>query len=238
MQKYSFFVVCTIFLLIFHAFWRRLPCILFLDNCILAPFVGHSEDLPAWHMQRSKNAKTYCTLLPKSPEKTIRTSVQKPENLQKFWQGIASLLERILAAFSTFCHPVLSILWYWCVQISAEFVWKCGKKLKNAAKSLENAVFLVQKHRTSWAQTSVLLKWNIGSLWQRSPMFPFFRPKSTWKSPFPDFAIFQNEARCGGFRGHSQPVNDVVREGWRHLKKVVGKYCTLACLSPNPRRSF
>ena len=84
MQKYSFFVVCTIFLLIFHAFWRRLPCILFLDNCILAPFVGHSEDLPAWHMQRSKNAKTYCTLLPKSPEKhhsDICPKARKPSKI-------------------------------------------------------------------------------------------------------------------------------------------------------------
>ena len=84
-------------------------------------------------------------------------------------------------------------------------------------------MFLVQKHRTSWTETSVLLMQNLRTLWQRSPMFPVFRPENARKSPFPDFAIFQNEARCGGFRGHSQPVNEVVREGWRHLEKDIGK---------------
>ena len=71
---------------------------------------------------------------------------------------------------------------------------------------------LGQKHRTSWAQTSVLLVQNLRTLWLRSPMFPVFRPEMALKFPFSDFAIFRSEAGHGGFRRPSRPVNDVVRE--------------------------
>ena len=54
-------------------------------------------------------------------------------------------------------------------------------------------------------------------------MFPVFRPKTARKSLFPDFAIFQTEARRGGFRGPSRPVNDVVREGKYSRKRTSEK---------------
>ena len=43
-------------------------------------------------------------------------------------------------------------------------------------------------------------------------MFLVFRADMTQNPPFPDFAIFEDEARLGDFRGPSQPVNDWVRE--------------------------
>ena len=51
---------------------------------------------------------------------------------------------------------------------------------------------LGQKHRTSLRQTSVLLGQNIGTLWQRSPMFSFFRPENAVKSRnIPHFPILR-----------------------------------------------
>ena len=97
-------------------------------------------------------------------------------------------------------------------RLSAEFIGFCGNSLKNTAKLIRNAVFGIQKHRTSRAQTSVLSMQNLRTFMQRSPMFPVFRQEMAQKSSCPDFAIFQCGARRGGFRGHSQPVNDVVRE--------------------------
>ena len=38
-----------------------------------------------------------------------------------------------------------------------------------------------QKHRTSWPQTSVLSRQNLGCLSLRSPMFSFFRPEIVGK---------------------------------------------------------
>ncbi|MGN0091090.1 MAG: hypothetical protein ACI36Z_09095, partial [Alloprevotella sp.] len=76
----------------------------------------------------------------------------------------------------------------------------------------KNSRMLGQKHRTSWAQTSVLSVQNLRTLWLRSPMFPVFRPEMALKFPFSDFAIFRSEAGHGGFRRPSRPVNDVVRE--------------------------
>ena len=43
---------------------------------------------------------------------------------------------------------------------------------------------LGQKHRTSWAQTSVLSVQNLRTLWLRSPMFPVFRPEMALNSLF------------------------------------------------------
>ena len=50
-------------------------------------------------------------------------------------------------------------------------------------------------------------------------MFSVFRPKNARKPLSPDFAIFQAEARLGGFRGPSQPINDGVRGPEGHRKQ-------------------
>ena len=92
---------------------------------------------------------------------------------------------------------------------------------------------LGQKHRTSLRQTSVLLGQNIGTLWQRSPMFSFFRPENAVNSPFPDFAIFGPKAGRGGFRGPSQPINDGGRAAGSSCKTTSEKYCTLVTLPWN-----
>ena len=84
---------------------------------------------------------------------------------------------------------------------------------KNSGKCVPNTIFGTQKHRTSWAQTSVLSMPNIGTLWQRSPMFPVFRPENALKCPLSYFAIFQHDARRDGFRGPSRPINGVAWEG-------------------------
>ena len=59
-------------------------------------------------------------------------------------------------------------------------------------------------------------------------MFPVFRSEKGHKSPPSDFAIFQGKPGHGGFRGHSQPVNDVVREAGgiakRTLEKIAHSY--------------
>ena len=111
-----------------------------------------------------------------------------------------------------FCHLKMSIVWIWIVLISGEFIGFRGKKLKKCGKKFRKCRVLGQKHRTSWAQTSVLLMQNLRTLWQRSPMFPVFRPEMPQNPPVPDFAIFRTKAGCGGFRGPSQGVNDGVRE--------------------------
>ena len=113
-----------------------------------------------------------------------------------------------------FCHLKMSIVWIWIVLISGEFIGFRGKKIKKCGKKFRKCRVLGQKHRTSWAQTSVLLMQNLRTLWQRSPMFSVFRPENAVKIPniplFLDFAIFGSKASRGGFRGHSQRVNDGV----------------------------
>ena len=68
---------------------------------------------------------------------------------------------------------------------------------------------------------------NIRTLCQRSPMFLVFRPKMAQKCLFSDFTIFRSKARLGGFRGRSQPVNDVVQQAGGFRKRTLKKYCTL-----------
>ena len=94
-----------------------------------------------------------------------------------------------------------------------------------------------QKHRTSWAQTSVLSMQNLRTLWQRSPMFPVFRPKMAQKFPFSDFAIFWSEAGHGGFRCPSRPVNDVVREAGCIRKRTLENIAHLSVFFMNPWHS-
>ena len=141
-----------------------------------------------------------------------------------------SLLERILDSFSLFCYPMLPILCYQYVSISAEFLGFRGKKLKKAAKNSK-------KCRVLGPKTSDFLGTNLRTFdakppyfWQRSPMFPVFRPEMPQNPPVPDFAIFRTKAGCGGFRGPSQGVNDGVREAGGIRKTGVGKYCTLVRL--------
>ena len=139
-----------------------------------------------------------------------------------------SLLERILDGFSAFCHLSLSFFQIRNALTSAEFIGFRGKNLKNRAKKLQKAVLGRLKHRTSSTQTSVLSMQNIRTLCQRSPMFLVFRPKMAQKCLFSDFTIFRSKARRGGFRGHSQPVNDVVQQAGgfrkRTLKNIAHSY--------------
>ena len=69
---------------------------------------------------------------------------------------------------------------------------------------------------------------NIRTLCQRSLMFLVFRPKMAQKCLFSDFTIFRSKARLGGFRGRSQPVNDVVQQAGgfrkRTLKNIAHSY--------------
>ena len=93
---------------------------------------------------------------------------------------------------------------------------------------------LGQKHRTSLRQTSVLLGQNIRTLWQRSPMFSFFRPENAVKSRniphFPILRYLDPKAGRGGFRGPSQPINDGGRAAGSSCKTTSEKYCTLVTL--------
>ena len=104
--------------------------------------------------------------------------------------------------------------------LSVENTAFCRKNFKNSGKNSYNARVQAQKHRTSLTQTSVLSRQNIRTLWQRSPMFPLFRPEMAQKSPFSDFAMFRDKARRGDFRSPSQPVNDGGRGGYRHRTNV------------------
>ena len=149
-----------------------------------------------------------------------------------------SLLERILVEILMFCHSKMSIVWVLVVLISGEFIGFRGKKLKKCGEKFRKCRVLGQKHRTSWAQTSVLLMQNLRTLWQRSPMFSVFRPENAVKSPniplFPDFAIFGTKAGRGGFRGHSQRVNDGVMKAELNCKQTLEKIAhSSACLDSN-----
>ena len=145
-----------------------------------------------------------------------------------------SLLERILDSFLLFCYPMLPILCYRYVSISAELRGFRGKKLKKCGEKFRKCRVLGQKHRTSWAQTSVLLMQNLRTLWQRSPMFPVFRPEMPQNPPVPDFAIFGAKASRGGFRGHSQRVNDGVMKAELNCKQTLEKIAhSSACLDSN-----
>ena len=133
-----------------------------------------------------------------------------------------------MLAFHRFQHMLLSV----------ENTAFCRKNFKNSGKNSYNARVQAQKHRTSLTQTSVLSRQNIRTLWQRSPMFPLFRPEMAQKSPFSDFAIFRDKARRGDFRSPSQPVNDGGREGTDTGQTYAGKYCTLLSTTRNLWRSM
>ncbi len=115
--------------------------------------------------------------------------------------------------------------------LSVENTAFCRKNFKNSGEK-----FI--KCACSGTKTSDFFDTNIRTLWQRSPMFPLFRPEMAQKSPFPDFAIFRDKARRGGFRSPSQPVNDGVRGGADTGQTYAGKYCTLLSTTRNLWRSM
>ena len=91
----------------------------------------------------------------------------------------------------------------------------------------ENSLFRGSKHRTSWIETSVLSMPNIGTLPQRSPMFPVFRPKKSLKSPFPRFCNISDHS---WYWWLPMPFSGRYRRGTgveNHPKKDAGKNCTL-----------
>ena len=75
-----------------------------------------------------------------------------------------SLLERILDSFSLFCYPMLPILCYRYVSISAEFLGFRGKKLKKAAKNSK-------KCRVLGPKTSDFLGTNLRTFDAKPPYF-------------------------------------------------------------------
>ena len=94
---------------------------------------------------------------------------------------------------------------------------------------LISSYFAPKTFKTSgkWVQNAFLGLKNIGLLGHKTPYFPSqtselcaqevrcftFSGRKWRKNPrFPDFAIFGVRTRRGGFRGHSQPINDGFRE--------------------------
>ena len=108
--------------------------------------------------------KKNCTLLSESPVSTLWKFGKKPLNLQKFWQGIASLPEQISSDFQAFCNPLLSISWYRYVWISADFIRFCGKKLKKHGKKCRKMPYFGSK-------TSDFLDRNIRTFDAKPPYF-------------------------------------------------------------------
>ena len=91
-----------------------------------------------------------------------------------------------------------------------------------------------QKHRTSWPQTSVLSRQNLGCLSLRSPMFSFFRPEIVGK-PYKcasetlmlHFCDISNKDFPVGFRRPSQAVTDTSKAAAWRLPERRKKNCTL-----------
>ena len=122
--------------------------------------------------------------------------------------------------------------------ITAEFIGFHGKKLKKCGGK-----FI--KCRVLWPKTSDFLGTNLRTFDAKPPYFvakksdvsgfPVGKCRKIPNIPlFPDFAIFGAKASRGGFRGHSQRVNDGVMKAELNCKRASEKIAhSSACLDSN-----